>query len=451
MGQVDIRHLHPGRGDRKTIVSNILIKNTIIVTMNDEGTVIRGGNVLIEDDLIKKVGKAGTIDQPEGAEVIDGSRKAVLPGLINAHTHAAMTLFRGYADDLALDEWLNTKIWPLEAKINANDVYWGTMLAIVEMIKGGTTCFADMYFYADEIAKAVDKSGIRASICGALLGILPTADRDLEDAVRFVKEYKDKDGRITAVFGPHALYTCTIEHLRKVAKSAGELGARVHTHLLETKHERHDIIKLNGREPFEIMKESGLLEVPILAAHSIYLTEEELETARAHDVIPVHTPGSNLKLASGIAPVWRYEEEGILAGLGTDGAASNNNLDMFEEARLAALIHKVDRFDPTLVSAHEALRMATIGGARGLGLDARLGTVKEGLKADLITIDLDKPHLTPLHDVEANLVYSASGSDVSDVMVDGRILMRNRELVTLDEEAVLRKAAEVASDLVRRT
>ncbi len=450
MGQGDIRYFHPRRRDREVVMTDILIKNAIIVTMDDRENVIHGGDVLIEDGLIKKVGKSGTVDVSEGAEVIDGSRKAVLPGLVNAHTHAAMTLFRGYADDLALDEWLNTKIWPLEAKINGDDVYWGTMLAIVEMIKGGTTCFADMYFYADEIAKAVDESGIRASICGALLGILPTADSDLEAAVRFVKENNEKNGRISAVFGPHALYTCTIDHLKKVAKSAEELGARVHTHLLETKHERQDIIKLNGKEPFDVLKDSGLLEVPIIAAHSIYLTEDELETAATHDLTPVHTPGSNLKLASGIAPVWRYEEEGIMAGLGTDGAASNNNLDMFEEVRLAALIHKVDRFDPTLISAHEALRMATQGGAKALGFTESIGIIKDGFKADLITIDLDKPHLTPLHDVEANIVYSASGADVADVIVDGKMLMRDRELLTIDEEAVLRKAAEVAEDLVGR-
>ena len=431
-------------------MTHILVKGAIVVAMDDQKRVIPNCDVLIEDDRIKAVGNTGNFNVPPDVEEIDGSRKAVLPGLINGHTHAAMTLFRGYADDLALDEWLKTKIWPLEAMINADDVYWGTMLAIVEMLKGGTTCFADMYFYADDIARAVDESGIRASICGALLGTLPTAGKDLEDAIRFVKEYKKEDSRITAVFGPHALYTCTIDHLKKIAASAKELGARVHLHLLETKNERQDIVALNGKQPFEVLSESGLLEVPILAAHSIYLTEEELEIAKAHDLTPVHTPGSNLKLASGIAPVWRYDEAGITAGLGTDGAASNNNLDMFEEARLAALIHKVDRFDPTLVSAHEALEMATRGGAKALGLDDRIGRIEEGMKADLIMIDLDKPHLTPLHDVEANLVYSASAADVSDVIVDGKVLMRNRELTTIDEEAVMRKAAEVAKDLVKR-
>lgn len=433
-------------------MNRLIVKDTTIITMDDQARILKG-DILIKDSRIIKVGRTYRSD---GATVIDGSGKVAIPGLVNAHTHAAMTLLRGYADDLALMEWLETKIWPREAHLKPADVYRGTMLAIAEMIRGGTTCFADMYFYPDEVAKAVVETGIRASLCGVLLGILPEAGKMVEEAARFVRRWHGAEGRITAMFGPHALYTCPIDMLKEVAAHARESGVGVHIHLLETLGERENILATSGEEPFTVLKETGLFELPLLAAHAVYLTSDEIGLA-AHKVItdapftPVHNPGSNLKLASGIAPVPAYLKAGIPVALGTDGAASNNNLDMFEEIRLAALIHKVNTLDPTVVSAYEALTLATRGGATAVGLETEIGQIKEGMRADIALIGMERPHFTPLHDVVTHIVYSASAADVTDTIVGGAVLMRNGELTSVDEEKVMREASAAADDLMRRT
>lgn len=431
-------------------MSTLLIKDCTVVTMDDQKRIIEHGDILIEGSAILFVGETGRAPVVRGAQVIDGTGKVALPGLINAHTHAAMTLLRGYADDMALQEWLQTKIWPREAFLKPEDVYWGTMLAAVEMIKGGTTCFADMYFFGEEIARAALDVGIRTSICGVLLGFLPTANDDLKQAIAFVEKWHGEQGRVTAMFGPHALYTCKTDYLKKMAIEAQRLGVGIHIHILETRDERDEIRKLNDAEPFDILKTTGLLDQHVLAAHAAYLTDEEIKLIKNYSFVPVHCPGSNLKLASGVAPVWEYLQEEIDTGLGTDGAASNNNLDMFEEIRLAALIHKEERFDPTVVSAYQALELATRGGAHALGLEKEIGQIKEGMKADIILVDMRKPHLTPMHSVIANLVYSASAADVSETIVDGCLLMEDRKLLTIDEAEVLEKASEVAKDLIKR-
>ncbi len=426
-----------------------MVSDVIAVTMNNNADILQNADILVENDRIAGIGPRGSLNDA-GAEIIDGRGKVALPGLINSHTHAAMTLLRGYADDLPLQEWLETKIWPREAFIKDGDVYDGTLLAAAEMIKGGTTCFADMYFYADEIARAAMDCGIRASVCGVILGQLPTAEEDFAKAADFVETWREKDERVTAMFGPHSLYTCGMDILAKVAEQAKRFGVVVHTHLLETKIERDDIVRLNGKQPFEVLKETGLLELPLLAAHSIYLNDEETDMAAASPFTAVHTPGSNLKLASGIAPVWDFLQHDIAVALGTDGAASNNNLDMFEEMRLAALIHKVDKFDATMVSAYQALYMATRGGARAVGLEKELGQLTPGFKADIILVDNNNPHMTPQHNVVANLVYSAGAADVTHTMVDGRWLMRDRTLESMDETAVLKRGRETAAELVQR-
>lgn len=430
-------------------MSRYIIKDVTAVTMNDTADIIENADVLIENDLITAVGARGTLNARD-AEVIDGRRKIALPGLVNAHTHAAMTLLRGYADDLPLAEWLETKIWPREAFIKEGDVYDGTLLAAAEMIKGGTTCFADMYFNSGEVAQAATDSGLRASVSEVLVGFKETVDEDLEYAAASIMKRRGKNGRVTEMFGPHSLYSCGEEILAKVAMRARELKAGVHIHLLETRTERDEIAKLNKNQPFEILKETGLLDLPLLAAHSIYLNDEETDIAATATYTAVHTPGSNLKLASGIAPVWDFMQHDIDLALGTDGAASNNNLDMFEETRLAALIHKIETFDATMVSAYQALNMATRGGAQAVGLADRIGQLTPGYKADIILVDVEKPHLTPQHSVVANLVYSAGAADVSHTMVDGRWLMRDRTLESMNEAEVLERGRETAADLVGR-
>lgn len=427
-----------------------LIKDCVAVTMNDDADIIYDADILIDKDLIIGIGPHGSLIT-EGAEVIDGRGKVALPGLINAHTHSAMTLLRGYADDLPLQEWLEKKIWPREAFIKEGDVYDGTMLAAAEMIKGGTTCFADMYFNSGEVARAAEDSGLRASVCEVLLSFRETVDEDLARTVESIVSLREQNGRVYEVFGPHSLYTCDEKLLKKVAERARELKAGVHTHLLETRTERDEIVKLNGKKPFEILKDTGLLDIPLLAAHSVYLTDEEIDMAAAAPYTAVHTPGSNLKLASGIAPVWDFMQHNIDMALGTDGAASNNNLDMFEETRLVALIHKIETFDATMVSAYQALFMATRGGAQAVGLGGKIGRLAKGYKADIILVDTNKPHLTPQHNVVANLVYSAGAADVSDTMVDGRWLMRDRILESINEAAVLKRSRETAADLVTRS
>lgn len=429
----------------------LLIKNAMIVTMDDDKNIIPRADILIDHGLIEKIGQLGDINVDPDMEVINGADKVAMPGLINGHTHAAMTLFRGYADDLALQEWLETKIWPREAHLTPEDVYWGSKLAIVEMIKGGTTCFADMYWHPDEVAKAVQESGIRASLCGVLVSTLPTADDLLKQAVGFVERWQKKNGRITTMFGPHALYTCKMEHLQEIGMYARKLDVGIHIHLLETKDERKNIEEFAGLGPFQVLEKADLLDLPILAAHCVYIDDIEIDLVKSRPFHPVHNPGSNLKLASGIAPVPEYIEAGIPVCLGTDGAASNNNLDIFEEIRMAALIHKVDKSDPTVVSAYQALEMATRNGAVALGLKEQTGQIKEGMKADIILVGLKKPHLRPLHDVVAQLVYSASASDVVDTIIDGTVIMRDQELVYMDEKKVCDKASSVAFDLMNRS
>jgi 5-methylthioadenosine/S-adenosylhomocysteine deaminase len=426
-----------------------LISNVLVVTMNDDADVIDNADLLIDGDKIAGLGPHGSLND-EGAEAIDGRHKVALPGLVNAHTHSAMTLLRGYADDMPLQEWLEKKIWPREAFLRDGDVYAGTMLAAAEMIKGGTTCFADMYFNVGEVAQAVMDSGLRASVCEVLLGFNPTVHEDLAAAESFITVWRGRKDRVSGVFGPHSLYTCDKKLLGEVATKAKKLKTGVHTHLLETMTERDGIVEMNKTQPFDVLKDTGLLDVPLLAAHSVYLNDDEIVLAAAAPYTAVHNPGSNLKLASGIAPIWDFMRHDINIALGTDGAASNNNLDMFEEIRLTALIHKIAEFDATAVSALQALFMATRCGAQAVGMADSIGQLTPGFKADVILVGTSQPHMTPQHNIVANLVYSAGAADVTDTMVDGRWLMRNKTIESLNEAAVLKKGSDTAAELVTR-
>ncbi|MDI6639147.1 MAG: amidohydrolase, partial [Bacillota bacterium] len=316
------------------------------------------------------------------AKVIEGSGLIALPGLVNAHTHAAMTVFRGFADDMPLMEWLTQKIWPAEARLEADDVYWGTMLACVEMIRAGVTTFADMYFFMDETAKAVERTGMRASLSRGLIGSAPGADKALAEGRELCERWNGAcGGRITTMLGPHAPYTCPKDFLEKVMEVASELGVGIHIHLSETEGEVKECRKLHGgMSPIELMDSYGLFEFPVLAAHCVHVSERDIEILSAKGVGVAHNPGCNMKIASGIAPVPKMLKAGVRVGLGTDGAASNNNLDLIEEMRTAALLQKVARRDPTALPAHRALEMATVNGARALGLADRIGSLEPGKK-----------------------------------------------------------------------
>lgn len=432
-------------------MSKILIKNAAIIPMTGQDNIIPTGEIGIEGDKIAFVGPRGTAPQGWTAdETIDGTGMVAMPGFINCHTHAAMTLLRSYADDMPLMEWLSERIWPLEDRLTGEDVYWGTMLCILEMIKSGTTTFADMYFFMDEVAQAVEKTGIRASLARGMVGVAPTAQRALDETAEFVTKWNGAAaGRITAMVGPHAPFTCPPDYLKKVLALAERLNVGIHIHLAETRPEVDDIRKQYGKTPTEYLLDLGVLDFPVLAAHCVHLTQNDIKILKDKNVGVAHNPESNMKLASGIAPVPQLLAEGINVSLGTDGAASNNNLDMLEEMRSAALLHKVSTGDPTAIPSYQALEMATRNGGRVLRFND-IGVLQPGYKADVILIDFEKPHLYPKHDLVAHTVYAAQSSDIDTVIIDGRVVMQNGRVLTIDEKEVMRNVQRCADRLVKQ-
>lgn len=428
-----------------------LLQADYILTWDEGLKLFSQGEMVIEDSLITYLGPRLERPAENFDRIIDGKNSLVIPGFVNTHTHAAMTLFRGYADDLSLMDWLQNKIWPAEAKLKKEDIYWGTLLAIAEMLKGGTTCFADMYFHMEEAARACQESGIRASLSQGLVGLDKTKGAlGLRQSRSLVQNWHNKgDGRITIMLGPHAPYTCPPAYLHKVGELAGELKVPIHIHLAETRGEVEESRQNYGKTPVELVNKIGLLEHNLLAAHCVHLSTEEIGILAAKNVAVAHNPGSNLKLGCGVAPVAGLLQKKVLVSLGTDSAASNNNLDLLEEMRLAALLQKGLQEDPAVIPAETAFKMATINGSRALFLPGEVGTLKQGAKADLAMFKLNKPHFFPLHNLTAHLVYSAGAGDVDLVMVNGRVLMEKGRLLTIDEERILYEASQRAQRLVK--
>lgn len=425
-----------------------LINNISIIPVAGTTQIIEKGFIVIEDNIIADMG-SGEAKTAGYDLVIDGENQVVLPGFINTHTHAAMTLLRSYADDLPLMEWLETKIWPLEDKLTAEDIYWGTMLAIVEMIKSGTTTFADMYFYMDEVAKAVESSGIRACLSRGMVGVGPQSEQAITDSINLVDKWHNQgDGRITIMLGPHAPYTCPPEYLQRVAALASELKVGIHIHVAETSGEVADTVREYGKTPVKLLQDAGLFGSHVLAAHCVHLSDDDITILAESGAGIAHNPESNMKLASGIAPVPKLLAAGIPVALGTDGASSNNNLDMLQEMRTCALLHKVNSMDPTVLPAYKALEMATVNGAQALGLDNQIGKLQKGYKADMIIINLEAAHQIPRYDIVANLVYAGQASDVDTVIIDGKIVMKNRQIVTLNEAEVINQVKRIAARLM---
>ncbi|PKM76215.1 MAG: N-ethylammeline chlorohydrolase [Firmicutes bacterium HGW-Firmicutes-15] len=415
--------------------------------MTEDNYTIEEGYIVIAGNVIEEVG-VGTAPADHYDQRLDGRNQMALPGFINAHTHAAMTLLRGYADDLPLMEWLEKKIWPLEAKLTAEDIYWGTMLAIVEMIKSGTTCFADMYFFMDEVARAVEQAGIRAVLARGMVGVGPENEQAITESRELVGKWNGKaNGRINFILGPHAPYTCPPDYLKRVMELAEELKVGIHIHLAETAGEFNDMNLMYGKTPVAHLESLGLFQHQVLAAHCVHLSEQDIEILAKYNVGVAHNPESNMKLASGIAPVPEMLKAGIPVALGTDGASSNNNLDMLQEMRTCALLHKVHTFDPTVIPAYQALQMATTNGAQALRLNAEIGQIKVGMKADIILVKIDEAHFIPCYDLVANLVYSGQASDVSTVIIDGKIIMQDRVIKTIDEKEVLAQAKRIGAIL----
>ena len=429
---------------------NILIENCLILTMQSCDEKVFRGSIGIVHEQIAFVGE---VSNDFKADLnINGENHLIMPGLINAHTHMAMSLLRNYADDLPLMEWLNDKIWPIEANLSSEDVFEGTMLSIAELIRGGCTTFRDMYFFTEEVAKATEISGLRANLG---LGLVGVADPDykLFDRVHdLYDQWHDKaNGRIRVEVAPHAPYTCSDAYLRRASQEAQSLNVPLHIHLSESRFEVAQSIAQHGVTPIEHMASLGVFDARTSAAHCVHLQEKDFEILKEHDVSVLYNPSSNLKLGNGFAKVSQMIEKGINVALGTDGSSSNNNLNMFEEIHLGALVNKGIEENPTVLPAYKMLEIATVGGAKALGIDHLTGTLTVGKKADLIMVDLNKPHLTPLHDPVAMLVYSVSGSDVSHVFCNGQMIMENYKILTFDEASVIEKATLQAKKLIEKS
>ncbi|WP_291579933.1 amidohydrolase family protein [Clostridium sp. UBA6640] len=420
---------------------NILIKNTIIVTMNNDNEVIYKGDIAIEKNRIKYIGEV-----PKGfiaGKIIDGSNKVVMPGLINAHTHIGMSLIRGYADDMPLWEWISERIWPIEKKYTEKDIYNGDMLSIVEMIRSGTTCFLDMYFSLEQTAKAVEISGMRAVLSKGLNGEINKDENKFDEVREFKKNWGNRgDGRIKMMVAPHSPYTSSKAYLEKIVDLAKELELPIHVHISESRKEVKDSFEEHGVSPVKYLENLGLFEIPTVAAHCVHISDDDIEILSKYKVSVANNPCSNLKLANGFAPVEKMLNRGVNVALATDSSSSNNNLNMFEEIHTAALINKGINEDPLSIPAIKALEMATKNGAKALFLEDEIGSLEVGKKADMILIDLNKPHLYPRHDIISLLVYSAQGSDVETVIIDGKIVMENYKMKTIDESEVMKRAKE---------
>ena len=435
--------------------ADILITGGTVLTM--AGPDIENGSVVIRGGKIVAVGPSSQVDAKYTAKTTIHARgSAVMPGFVNAHTHVPMTLFRGIADDRDLMDWLQNFIFPAEAKNVSRDfVKWGTRLAAAEMIESGTTTFADMYYFESDIARETKAAGLRG-VLGETMIDFPVADnKTWDDAVNYIRAYVKQwkgDRLITPALAPHAPFTVSEEHLRQVRALATELGAPILIHVSETQNELDQVkAKHNGLTPGDYLDSIGFLGDDVVAAHGVWLSKEEIEKFAAKKVGVVHCPESNMMLASGIAPITQMRAAHIELGLGTDGpAGSNNDLDMFEEMASAARLQKVGRMDPKALGAHDVLEMATIGSARALGLADKIGTLEAGKRADVIVVNLQTPKTQPVYSVESALVYAADGSNVTTTICDGKILMRDRKVLTVNVPETLAKAKEYR-DRVRKS
>ena len=428
---------------------DLLVSGAFILTLTNQG-IIEDGAIVTKGNIIFDIGKKDILEErylPKRR--LEYEHGLIMPGLINAHTHIAMTLFRGLADDLPLMEWLNKYIFPAERKLTAEMVYWGSLLGCAEMILSGTTTFCDMYLFSDQVAEAANRAGIRA-VVGEVLYDFPSPNYgDLENGFRYTEELINKwkeNPLISVAVEPHALFTCSPDLLKRARDLAERYSTPLIIHLSETEEEVKVIKRRYGCTPVKHLHNLGILDKRLIAAHCVILTEEDILLLAKYQVNVVHNPESNLKLASGIAPIPKLLESGITVALGTDGPSSNNDLDMFLEMGTAARIHKVKNLDPEIMKAEEVLKMATINGAIALGLN-EIGILKAGKRADIIVIDLNRPHLIPIYNPYSHLVYSATGSDVITTIIDGKIIMENRELHTLDLDEIKEKLKEIIKKL----
>lgn len=424
-----------------------IICGDYVITMNERLDVIRNGAVAVKGEKMIDVGGSDAIlKKYSSANVIEGKDRIVMPGFINTHTHAAMVYFRGLADDMTLKDWLEKYIWPAENRwLSPEFVFDATGLACLEMLRGGVTTYNDMYFFGGSVAASTKRIGMRAVI-GAGIVDFPTktgnsADDYIKNAERFINDWKGDD-LITPCIAPHSAYACSPETLKKIKETAERLDVRLSIHLAETEWEVGEITAKYGKRPVEHIDAIGFLDKNVLAVHCVWVEDSEIEILARKNVGVSHCIESNLKLASGIAPVPKMLSSGIKVSFGTDGAASNNDLNILSEMSTSAKVHKAIAKNSTVLDAKTSLLMATKWGADSLGLGDRIGSIESGKLADIITISLKKPHLTPIYDVYSHVAYSAMASDVETVMVNGRLLVNSGRLISADEDEILRKASE---------
>lgn len=432
---------------------DLVIHNGTIVTVNERFDILPNGLLCVKKSKLERV-EALDADQspPAATETIDASGGLVLPGLVNSHTHLPMTLFRGLADDLPLDTWLNEHIFPAEgAHLQTDNVLWGALLACAEMLLGGTTTCCDGYFLEDQVAAAVDTSGMRAVLAQGVIDFpapgVPDPKENIKIARAFVARWQHASALITPSVFCHSTYTCSGETLKKAKALSGKAGLRFQIHAAETQNECRQIRQKYKTTPIGYLDHLGILDENTLLVHCVWLDDADIELIAARKASISHNPESNAKLAAGIAPVPQLLKTGIALGLGTDGCASNNNLDLFHEMDITAKIHKAETHDPTTMDARTVVEMATIGGARAIGLDHQIGSLEVGKQADVVIIDNRSPHLTPLYHPASHIVYAAKSADVRDVVVAGRVLVRNRTVLSLDVEQIMVNVCEIADQI----
>lgn len=434
--------------------ADLIVRGGTIVTMDGARRVLEGGAVVVKNGRIVMVAPLAEVDAKYVArETIDARGKVVIPGLINGHTHVPMTLFRGLADDLDLQEWLTKYIFPAEAKnVTEEFVRVGTRLGLAEMIRGGTTTYCDMYYFEDAIADETSKAGVRG-LLGETVIDFPVADNKtwpeaMAYAEKFIRKWKG-NALVTPAVAPHAPYTVSEEHLKNVRALSDRLGAPIVIHVAETRREVDDSVKSKNASPVDYLARIGFLNNRVVAAHLVHVSAEEIAVLKRLGVGGVHNPQSNMKLASGVAPVPQMLQADLDLGLGTDGAASNNDLNMWEEIDTTAKLHKVFTMDPKVVTAEQAFEMATIRGARALHMEREIGSIEKGKRADLVIVDLDDLNQTPLYNIYSQLVYATKADDVRTVIIEGRVVMRDRRLLTLDEQDIKTRAKVFREQIIK--
>ncbi len=433
-------------------MSDLLIKNCSVLQPNNDGTsvqILTAQDILVKGNLIEAIQPTTLADESHFGTCIEGKGMLAMPGLINTHAHVPMVLFRGLAEDVSFPKWLNDYIWPLERHLNSEDVYWGMLLEAIEMIEAGVTAVADHYFYMDSAAKAVEKVGIRANLGWAMFS--SQGDSIIEQTSDFVRQWQGTaQGRIRTMMAPHAPYTCEDDFLRATVRVAEKLGVGIHLHVSETQEQTEASLQSRGLTPIQVLEQTGVLSVPTILAHACGALPEDIEILAKYPTGIAQAPKTYLKLGSDIAPVMELRQAGVPVGLATDGAASNNTLDLWESLRLLAMMEKFRLRNPEVFPVAEALYLATIESARVFGQGEQLGKLASGYLADLILIDGERVHHQPNHNILANLVYSLRPSDIQTVVIDGQIVMRSRQILTVNKTEVISRVKSNLQELLLR-